>query len=51
MFAIELLTESFLRRAGMEKMDGIELEFFFPVDRSDCAAFSGVNIVLEAVLK
>ena len=50
-FAIDLLAESFLKREGMENMEGIELEFFFPVNRSDCGAFSGINIVLEVVLK
>ena len=50
-FAIELLAESFLRRAGMDKMDGIELELFFPINRSDCPAFAGINITLQAVSK
>lgn len=52
LFAIDLLAESFLRRAGMDKMDEeISLEFFFAVNRSDCPAFEGVNIILQPVAK
>lgn len=48
--AIELVAESFLKRSGMDTMDDeIVLEFFFPVKRSDCAVFQGINISLQPV--
>lgn len=51
-FAIDLLVESFLKRGGMIAIDDeTVLEFFFPINRSDCAAFAGVNITLQPVPK
>lgn len=46
-FGIDLVAESFLRLSDTPD----DLSIFFPVNRSDCADYSGLNIRLEPVRK
>ena len=47
-FAIDLLAESFLKLNGGPPDS---LSIFFPIRRSDCEKFAGVNIRIEPVRK
>ena len=46
-FAIDLLAESFLKLPKIPDNFAI----FFPVNRADCAEYTGINVRIEAVKK
>lgn len=48
-FAVTLLAESVLKSPLAQMTVGNPQGFFFPVNRSDCAGWSGVRITVEAV--
>ena len=50
-FAVELLCESFLKSpaAGIVERQCEPLKIAFPINRSDCAAWAGVQITLKPV--
>lgn len=49
-FGVQLVAESLLRSPVAQRtIDDKPLAFFFPVQRSDCAEWVGVEITLKAV--
>ncbi|MBT9098423.1 hypothetical protein KFZ76_11965 [Methylovulum psychrotolerans] len=50
-WAIELLAESLLKSPLIDEIAKIDdgLKFFFPINRSDCAAWVGVEITLKPI--
>lgn len=48
-YAVQLLAESLLKSPLAPMTIGKPFEFYFPVQRSDCAEWIGVKITLEAV--
>lgn len=48
-FAVTLLSESMLKSMYVKELGTKPLEFFYPVQRSDCAGWIGVKITIEAV--
>jgi hypothetical protein len=52
-FAADLLAESYLRSGLAQPLaeKGKTLQFFLPVNRSDCPTWKGVEISIKAVAK
>lgn len=46
-WAVQLMCESYLRAHG-ELEEPVPADFFFPVQRTDCAGWKGVRVRLDA---